>query len=119
VDAAVRENLGAGTDSGGYDEITIARIDSLTRPHGLLLNHRRNVQFGIHRFRRNSLHGLDGSDRIVRRSKCRQYRKVDGVCECFNFRRSARQSDREHSRSSHRFEDCLDLLCLRRFLEIA
>ena len=69
MDAAVRDNLGTGTDSGGYDEITIARIDSLARPHGLLLNHRCNAQFGSHGFRRNWLHGLNGSDRIVRRSK--------------------------------------------------
>src|ERR1700675_4458630 len=74
VDAAVRDDLGTGTDSGGDDEITIARVDSLAGPHGLLLNHRRNAHLGIHGFRRNWLHGLNGSDRIVRRSKSRQYR---------------------------------------------
>ena len=69
VDAAVRNNLGTGTDSGGYDEITIARIDSLARPHGLLLNHRRNAHFGSYGFLRHLLHGLNGRDRMVRRPK--------------------------------------------------
>src|SRR6202030_1270617 len=57
VNAAVRDNLGTGTDSGRYDEITIARIDSLAGAHGLLLNHCCNLQFGIHRCPRNSVHG--------------------------------------------------------------
>src|ERR1700728_1223342 len=47
VDTAVRDDLGTGTDSGGYHEITIARIDSLAGPHGLLLNHRCNASFGF------------------------------------------------------------------------
>src|SRR6202035_4185143 len=39
VNAAVRDDLGTGTDSGGYDKITMARVDSLAGTHGLLLNH--------------------------------------------------------------------------------
>src|ERR1700722_13277767 len=36
VNAAVRDDLGAGADSGGYDKITTARIDLLAGAHGLL-----------------------------------------------------------------------------------
>src|SRR6267378_7614845 len=126
MEAAVRHDLRAGTDSGRDDEIAVARINTLPGTHGLILNQSgearsRRFRRRCHRLRGrcSRLGGRNVRNRLARRPKTRQHGKVEAVRDRFHFRGLSGQSDHQHPGPADRVDHGSNLGDVRRVRERA